>query len=409
MLKRLAVNTVVQILGKVLSVIVSLLITGILTRRLGVEIYGQYILIVSLTIFFDSLADFGTSIIGVREASKEEIEKNRIKIWSNVTILRLMMAVISLGLGLILIFSWSDLKEVRLEAVLAWVMMIFTSLAGSLGVVWQTRMKMEWKVIVEVMFPVVFLLCLWRFKGEVNLIWVFGAYLLARIVTLIWGWWIGRGSIDFRLFDRKMIGKLVKMSWPMGVYLLIFSAYDRAIDSVMIRRFLGASEVAWYGLAYKIYGVLIQPAFFLVSGIFPILSRRQNNIEKEKRGISNIFWLTAVILLAVSLTVLLAVWIFAPLMINILAGVEFEASVSILRLLMLALVFSYLGHLVGFTLISRDGQKEMLKLGGVVLLFNLILNLVFIPRFGVIGATWVTVLTEVLSLLLMSLRLRKRD
>jgi len=407
MLKRLAVNTVVQILGKVLSVVVSLLITGILTRRLGVEIYGQYILIVSLTIFFDSLADFGTSIIGVREASKEESEKSRVKIWSNVTILRLIMAFISLALGVVLIFSWSDLREVRFEALLAWGMMIFTSLAGSLGVVWQTRMKMEWKVIVEVMFPIVFLLCLWFFRGEVSLIWVFGTYLMARIITLIWGWWVGRGSIDFELIDKKLIKELVKMSWPMGVYLLIFSAYDRAIDSVMIRRFLGTSEVAWYGLAYKIYGVLIQPAFFLVSGIFPILSKRQKN--SGDGGVSKIFWMTAGILLVVALTLLLGVWIFAPLMINILAGVEFEVSISILRVLMLALIFSYLGHLAGFTLISKNGQKEMLKLGGIVMLFNFISNLMIIPRFGVIGATWVTVLTEALSLLLMSLRLRRRD
>lgn len=421
MLKRIALNTGVQILGKVLSVVVSLITTGILTRKLGVTVYGQYILIVSLSIFFDALADFGTSIIGVREASKVDSETERVKIWSNVAILRLIMAVFSLGLGLVLILTWPDLKEVRFEAVLAWIMLIFTSLAGSLGVVWQTRIRMEAKVLVEVMFPTVFLLCLWWFKGEISLVWVFSTYLIARIITLAWGWWIGRGTINFRLIDKKLISKLVKMSWPMGVYLIVFSAYDRAIDAIMIRRFLGAEEVAWYGLAYKIYGVLIQPAYFLVSGIFPILSKNQNlpltpplkkggeKLMFENVGAKNIFKLSAGVLLVSGITMMLGVWIFAPIMVQILAGAQFEASVGILRILMVALVFAYMGHLVGFTLISKEGQKEMLGMGAIILIFNFVGNLVAIPRFGISGAAVVTLLTEVLSLVLMSSRLRRRN
>ncbi|MFA5025873.1 MAG: oligosaccharide flippase family protein [Candidatus Shapirobacteria bacterium] len=413
MLKRLAVNTVVQILGKIFSVAISLITTGILTRKLGATIYGQYILITSLSIFFDSLADFGTSIIGVREASKEKDEAGRIRVWSNVTILRLLMSTISLILGVILIFYWPDLKEIRYEAILAFVMMIFTSMAGSLGVVWQTRIRMAPKVLVEVMFPTVFLLCLWWFKGEIDLAWVFGTYLIARIITLVWGWWIGRGTIKFRLLDKKLIKELVKMSWPMGVYLLIFSAYDRAIDSLMIRRFLGVNEVAWYGLAYKIYGVLIQPAFFIVSGIFPILSNPSqssitSSFDKGNIKKKNIFWMTAGVLLVLAITITLGVWIFAPVMVYILAGNQFAPSVEILRILMVALIFAYLGHLVGFSLISKEGQKEMLGLGMIILLFNLVGNLVAIPLFGITGAAVVTVLTEALSLLLMSLRLRKR-
>jgi len=197
MFKRLAVNTGVQILGKVAMVLVSLITTGILTRKLGIEVYGQYIFITSILIFFDSLADFGTSIMGVREASREEGEK-QVKIWTNAMISRLLMAGLSLILGIIFIFFWNDFREIRTEAILAWVMILFTSLAGSLGIVWQTKIRMEIKVLVEVMFPTIFLLCLWFYGGNISLKWVFGTYLLARIITLAWGWWLGRGTIDLR-------------------------------------------------------------------------------------------------------------------------------------------------------------------------------------------------------------------
>jgi len=400
MFKRLAVNTGVQIFGKAITVLVSLITTGILTRKLGIEIYGQYIFITSILIFFDSLADFGTSIMGVREASREEGEK-QIKVWTNALVSRLIMAGLSLALGIIFIFFWKDFKEIRVEALLAWAMILFTSLAGSLGVVWQTRIRMEIKVLVEVMFPTIFLLCLWFYGGNISLKWVFGTYLLARIITLAWGWWLGRGTINFRLIDKKLISKLLKISWPMGLYLLVFSAYDRAVDSLMIQRYFGAREVAWYGLAYKIYGVLIQPAYFLVNGIFPILSSKNNKNNK-------IFNLSAGILLLSSILIIFGVWLMAPLMVSILAGSEFAASVGVLRILIVALLFAYMGHLVGFTLISKEGQKDMLGLGLVILIFNLMGNLMAIPRFGIMGAATVTVATEMLSLGLMSLRLKKR-
>jgi len=392
----------VQILGKAIMVLVSLITTGILTRRLGIEVYGQYIFITSILVFFDSLADFGTSIMGVREASRKEGEE-QVKVWTNTLISRLIMAGLSLALGIIFIFFWNDFREIRIEAILAWVMILFTSLAGSFGVVWQTRIRMEIKVLIEVMFPTIFLLCLWIYGGNISLRWIFGTYLFARIVTLTWGWWLGRGTIKFKLVDKKLISKILKISWPMGVYLLIFSAYDRAVDSLMIQRYLGAREVAWYGLAYKIYGVLIQPAYFLVNGIFPILSKKQKQSTSN-----NIFKTSAIILFLSSVLVIIGVWLMAPMMVSILAGSEFGASVGVLRILIVALLFAYMGHLVGFTLISKEGQKEMLGVGLIILIFNLIGNLVVIPRHGIMGAAMVTVLTEMLSLGLMTLRLKRR-
>jgi O-antigen/teichoic acid export membrane protein len=169
---------------------------------------------------------------------------------------------------------------------------------------------------------------------------------------------------------------------------------------MMIRRFLGPEEVAWYGLAYKIYGVLVQPAYYLVSSIFPLLSSRENN--------KKLFLLSTGVLLSGGIMVMLGTWILAPLMINVLAGSEFAASVSVLRILAVALVFSYLGHIVGFTLISKERQKEMLVYGIVAMLFNFSANLVVIPSYGIIGAAWVTVLTELISMLLMASKLRKR-
>ncbi len=400
MLKRLALNTAVQTLGRAIMVGVALLTTGVLTRKLGVVGYGNFLLIGSLGVFFDTLADFGTTIMGVREASKEESETGKRKVWSSVAVLRLQMALISFSLAVTVTFLWPDFATIRMEAILAWVMLLFTSVAGSLGIVWQTRLRMEKKVVAEVMFPGLFLVALWLYKGEISLLWVFGIYLLARVVSLGYAWYMARGSISFKERDKELIKKILRLSWPMGVYLLIFSAYDRAADSLMIRRMLGENEVAWYGLAYKIYAVLVQPAYFLVSGVFPTLS--------AKKETKKVFELTAgLLLIAVGLVISVS-WILAPWIIKVLAGEGYEMAAVVLRILVFALLFSYLGHLVGFTLIAKEGQEEMSKLSLLVLVFNLVANLIFIPVFGLKGAAGVTVATEALSLCFMSWKLRQK-
>jgi O-antigen/teichoic acid export membrane protein len=401
-LKKPIINTAVQVVGKLATGMVGLVVTSILTRKLGAEIYGQYTLITSVFIFLDSLADFGTRIIGVRELSNVSIKEEKDKEWSRWVWTRLLMTSLAYWVGLLLVMKFGSFGKVRLEAMVALTMIWFTSLAGSLEIVWQTLLKMEMKVAIEVLFPIIFLGLLWGWRGEISLLWVFGGYLVARIVSLGIGWGVFKKFTIFNLqfSNWEAIKKALIMAWPMGLYLLVFTTYDRAIDSLMIDRFIGIKEVAWYGLAYKIYGNLLQPAYFFVGSLFPLLSSKMT----KKR---ELFKISGGMLGAGLVVIMPILYMMAPLMINILGGNGFEPAVVVLRWLLLAMGFSYFGHLVGFTLISRNGQMAMLKFGVITLVFNTLANLYIIPRFGINGAAVVTVLTEGLSLCLMSMKLWK--
>jgi len=390
-------NTLVQIAGKAVSVVMSLIITGVLTRKLAVDSYGNFILITSTFVFLDALADFGTKIIGVREIAGGKRELVKGIFW-----LRTAMAVVATILGLGLIWGWSGFGELRTEATLALLMVGLTSLAGFLEIVWQARLKMEKKVIVDLIFPLLFLVWLMNVTN-IGLITVFGVYIVARIISLIWGYWWVKSDWSFNKYltvNGSLVKEAFKVTWPMGVYMIAFASYDRLIDSMMIKSFLGAKEVAWYGLGYKIYRVLVQPAYFLVNSIFPILSGKS---EGKKR----LFWEAAGVLLVGAILSLIGVIIMAPWMVNVLGGESFEPTVGVLRILAIAVVFSYLGHLVGFSLISKGGQKEMLKLAGAGLIFNVVMNLSIIPYYGIKGAAWVTVGNEFLGLIMMTWFLRK--
>jgi len=217
---------------------------------------------------------------------------------------------------------------------------------------------------------------------------VFEGYLVARVLSLGAYRDVDKSWFKKERVNKKLLKDLFIKSWPMGLYLLLFTVYDRAIDGLVIERFFGVREVGVYGLAHKVYGSLIMPAYFLVNSALPSMSRNKTSLKK------NLIWLTAIML------VILVPLVFglSPLIMKILAGGEFSYLVSaeILRILLVALVFSFVNHVQGFSLVAKNGEKKMLILGLVGLIFNLTANLIVIPIYSVYGAAWVTVATEAL-------------
>jgi O-antigen/teichoic acid export membrane protein len=402
MLKGPIVNTGFQILGKVVTVGLSLVTTAVLTRKLGSSAYGNYLLITSVWLLLDAVADFGSRVIGVREAAIETGEK---KNWVYIQIawFRLMAALVGLIIGLGIIWWWPGFDGIEIEALVALLMIGLTSIAGSLEIIFQTEMKMGRKVWMDILFPLLFTVVLLTTE-EINLLWVCSMYLMARVVSLGIGFGlVGKivGKIKLYQPNIKYLGKFIKLTWPMGLYMILFSGYDRAVDSALIKGLIGAGDLVFYGLAYKIYGNLVQPAYFLVNSVFPLMSRK--NGDKK-----SLFWQTAGLMLMGAVVVGVVTYGLAPWMIKVLGGEGYEPAIRVLRILILAMVASYMGHLVGFTLIARGGQKQMLMIGILSLVINIVGNLIFIPRLGINGAAWVTVATETVASLLM-IGFLKRD
>ncbi|MDD4937911.1 MAG: flippase [Candidatus Shapirobacteria bacterium] len=403
MMKKPILNTLVQVGGKAVTVLLSLVTTGILTRRLGVSVYGNYMLITSIFLLFDSLADFGTKVIGVREASKKQ-EGERINIYIQVAWFRLVASLLAFLGGLMLIIFWPGLATMRWEALIALSMISFTAIAGSLEIIFQTEMRMDLKVWMDILFPLIFVVMLLVWPGAINLIWVFGVYLGARILSLGLGWNLVKkiiGKIKFKKWNKDFFKSFIKEAWPMGIYMILFSGYDRAVDSIFIKQFMGAEKLAFYGLAYKIYGNLIQPAYFFVNSIFPMMSTK----ETDKKSL---FWKSTGLMILGIVVVTPTVYLLSPWIIRVLAGNEFGESVLILRILLVAMVFAYISHLVGFTVIAKGGQKQILIIGLVSLVVNIVGNLIAIPKFGIAGAAWVTVITEAVASGLMILVLIRK-
>ncbi|PJC76737.1 hypothetical protein CO010_01920 [Candidatus Shapirobacteria bacterium CG_4_8_14_3_um_filter_39_11] len=399
-------NTVFQIAGRSLTILISLLTTAVLTRTLGVETFGDYVFITSIVLLFVGLTDFGTITIGVREASVS-LEKKE-KIFGSVLSLRIIISLFIFIAFNLLIYFLPQFAGLREPSLIASFVILFLILRTTMQAVLQVFLRLDLASFLEVIASLLALLFIGSFSLlgiKINLFWLMIFWSVSALASGIAGLYYVKKLISFKLnFNKDDLFKIFKQASPLGVYLLVYAVYDRGIDSFFLKTFVNSEAVGFYGLAYKIHGNLIFGAAFLMNSLFPIISALKNDEERLKL----IFKKAFSVLFFFGLLSLFLGTLFAPLIIRIISGAKFVLSVNILRILLFATFFSFLNHLNGYLLISLNEQKKLLVFSLFSLILNLVLNTIFIPRYSFWAAAAVTVLTEGLIFVLTSVYLKRK-
>jgi O-antigen/teichoic acid export membrane protein len=187
----------------------------------------------------------------------------------------------------------------------------------------------------------------------------------------------------------------------MGASLLMFTV-DNKIDTVMLGSLKGSAAVGIYAVSYRVYDVLILGAAYLMGSLLPVLSQFAHQ-SGGRAKLRIIYQKSFDILLLMGLAALLLSFVASPFLIKFLTQNrfgEFFDSVSVLKILSLAILFSYFNHLTGYTIVSLGKQNNYFKVAAGALVFNILANLLVIPYLSYYGAALVTVLTEGLTLII---------
>lgn len=403
--QKVAVNTLAQILGRVGVILATIVSTAILTRSLGISGFGNYVFIISLILLFTAISDWGTGIISVREASKEKEEEE--KIFGNALVFRFLFALVSFLIVNFLIRILPQFKTLILVTTIASFLLFFHSLRTSCQIIFQTKLRFENIAISEVTTSFAFLIFLLLALKTLSLSQALLFLLLANLLGTILALFLSRKLAKFKLsLDKKIIKKIFFEALPTGALLLIFSIYNR-IDIIILQALKGSEPVGIYGLAYKVHDNLVLGAAYLANALFPILSKYAN-----ERGLSSrlmlIYKKSFDVLFLAGIFLVVSVYILAPLIVAIIGGSQFLESVLALRILVFATFLAYFNHLTGYSLIALGKQKISLVVAVIALVWNISLNLIFIPRYSYIAAATITIATEGLVLVLTSLYLARK-
>ncbi|MBV8444308.1 MAG: polysaccharide biosynthesis C-terminal domain-containing protein [Candidatus Dormibacteraeota bacterium] len=224
--------------------------------------------------------------------------------------------------------------------------------------------------------------------GAAYFLWTYTAsYFFACAYFSIVLWRKGVLQPRFRI-EMPLLRPWVRAAVPLGITFVITTVYFK-IDVPILQRFRPYSEVGAYTFAYKPFEALLFIPFSLRGVVFPLLSVYHRRAPDRVLPLSEKFF-KALVLLGWPITV--GVFMLAPQFNSLLQ--LFPTSEPALRILALAIVFMFADNTFAATLNAIDKQNVFALVALVGLVVNVGVNLVVIPRYGYIGASWAVVVTE---------------
>ena len=211
-----------------------------------------------------------------------------------------------------------------------------------------------------------------------------GILLFSRRAGFVFSW------SDARL---AVMSRLLRESWPLAFASLAIVVYMK-IDEVMLRQLAGASAVGFYSAATRLTEIWYFVPMALAGSLLPALMRARSQGELAyKRRLQGYYDLNAGIGYLLSVPLALA----APVIVRLAYGEAFAPSAAIAAVHVWSSVFVFIGVARGQWLVNERLQGFYLcaTLAGAIT--NIGLNLLFIPRWGGLGAAIATVVAQALA------------
>ena len=399
---RIARNTLIQFAGKGITTVVGLVLLALLTRKLGVASYGDYVTILAFSQFFAIFADFGINVYALKRLSTPTEDEHIMA--SEALGLRVVTVtgIMTIG-GLIgLFFPYSHL--VKEGIFIGLFSMLIQTINSYYVTILQARLEMKYASISEIVGRVITLALSAGFVIiSHNVLWVVGAQAIGSAFNMALTLMYARRFVKVGIsWNTKAWGPILREAIPISISSVLGYLYFK-VDTVMLSVVhlsggrLNAVEVGIYGSAYKVLEILLLiPAIFLGT-IFPVMSHflntkdpRVNKLLVASLEVMGMFSFPATVVLIFA----------APQVILFVAGKNFLAAAVPLRILSLAVLLNYFSAVFNYTALTLNKQVALIKIYVCALIFNVAANAILIPRYSYVAAAWTTFATEIIVLIL---------
>ncbi|PIS04637.1 MAG: hypothetical protein COT81_05435 [Candidatus Buchananbacteria bacterium CG10_big_fil_rev_8_21_14_0_10_42_9] len=388
---KIARNSFIQIIGKAVSIAISLATIGIITRYLGQTGFGQYAIILAFLQIFGILADFGLQMTTVQLISDPNYSEE--KILGNILGLRLVSAIIFLGLAPAVALFFPYAAEVKIGITLASLAFVATALITILTGVFQKHLSMTKVVMAEIISRLIFLIGLvYVVSQDFSLLGVIGALILSALTQFLLLFRSASKIIPIKWqFDTQIWRTIIKKTWPIAVTIALNLIYFKA-DTIILSLFRDTAEVGLYAAPYKVLEVLINIAYLYLGLILPlmVLHWSQKNLDEIKKILQTGFD----VLTMFSLPLIGGVLVLGGRIMTLVAGENFTGSGNILKVLIVATVAIFYAGLFGYMVVAADKQRQMIKYYIINAIGSLVLYFIFIPLYGYWAAAIITILSE---------------
>ncbi len=389
--RRIFINTSSQIFAKATTVVLGLLMVGLLTRYLGVAQYGVYNLVFAYLAFFGIFADFGLQLTLVRDLSGNSVTSDKLK--STYFSLKVIFTIISVLLSLIVLIFFPYSQTIKMTILIGSIAVGVGQINGYGASVLQAQVKLDLVALLDVINRIVTILAIIIvILLHLGLNAIILSVLIGNIVNTLLNIYLTPTYFHLSTVPSlDLIKKIIKVSFPIGVASLL-ATLSFKVDTLMLSVMKSASDVGIYSFSYKLFeNIIILWAFYMAS-VYPLLASSKNNKTQFNYLLRSSLWISIIF----SLIVVIMGYIFAPIVVNIFAGKEFVNSASSLRILIFTVPLLCIDNIIYYYFLINKKISIIIIGLSVSLILNFILNLLFIPKYGYIASSYITVVSEFL-------------
>jgi len=389
--QKIARHTLIQTGGKLISTVIGLIVIAMMTRYLGREGYGQYTIIIAFLQFFGILIDLGLTVVTLQMISEPGNKTD--KILSNIFTIRLLSALFFLSLAPLVVTFFPYDPIVKTGVAITTLSFLFIALNQIVIGVFQKNFRMEKVAIAEIAGRLVLLALVIIFIAmKFSLLFILGAIVAGSFINFIFNFIASRRFAKIKLaFDWDVWKKIIYRSWPIAIAITLNLIYLKS-DTIILSLYFPDSLVGLYGAPYRVVEITVMFPIMFLGLILPLLSNywARQKLDKFNELVQNAF--DALIILATPM-VIGTIFLAEPIMVFV-AGPDFIDSGPILKILIIATGIIFMATLFGHTVVAINKQRVAIWGYLATAIVALLGYFIFIPRYSVFGAAWVTVVSE---------------
>ncbi|MBC7227217.1 MAG: flippase [Thermoflexales bacterium] len=388
----IARNSLFSLLGQITVKALSVVFAIFVVRRLGDTGYGLYTTALAYVGMFAILSDLGLAPYMVREVAKDS--ERTPALFANAVLLRLML---SAGTLVVIVGSALALKrspELVLGTALAACTLFIYAVEGPMESLFIARERLDFLSLMNVTQQMGFVvLGTMALVGGLGFVGLLVASLGSLMLATAIGWRLLQrtGGAPWRPQPRLWL-TLLRAALPFGV--IGFSlGLSYKVDTVLLQYFYGDAVTGWYNAAYNLIFLLMMVSHAVNLALYPALCRQH---AADPKRMPALYTQALKYLFVIAIPIAVGTTVLAKPLIHLLYTDQFAPSVLPLQILIWVLPLMFLTELLGNVTIIHDQEKKVARALLVSTAVNVALNLVLIPRWGLLAASAVTVLTEMI-------------
>lgn len=399
-------NYILVTINTVANLILPIITFPYITRVIGAEYLGIINFATSYGYYFIHLASFGISSYAIREVSRvRDSQEGVVKVSNEIYNLNILFSLLSGILYLIGVFTVSKFRENAFVFSL-YSLTIFTNFL-SLEWLFQAFDDYKFATIRSIGIRILSIIAVFIFVRErsdyhIYMLIITISDMGARFSNL---YYAKKRYVKFKLQKSYLNFKThIKPLFTLFTFRLI-NGISSNLDKLMIGFMLIYSDVGIYSAGIKFVMLVIPLVENIGIVLFPKINISADSSYEEYK---NNLTFNYNIILMLSIPMAVGLFLVSPMVIKLFAGQEFLGSITVSRIMCFVIILCPIGDMLGSkTLLVYNKDSWLLICSAIVAFSNIVLNVIFIPLWGINGATIASVLSYVVAVLCRYLFTRK--